>query len=147
MTDPITIIILAFQAVFAPDPAVTVPATIVVSPAPEAVSWAPPESWSLPVEETAPVVKPAKLSCKLERKGSNFVAVIVADAAYSVDYELMLQSKGSNTLKVKRTDVFEVAPGSNRLDLNANLKIGKQKITGELTLHGKDGSDATCAVK
>ena len=154
MSDPITVIILAFQSIFAPAPAVAVPppppvpATVIVAATPGVPSWAPPISMSLPVEETPPIPapRPAQLSCSLERKGSGFVAVVVADASYSIDYDLVLRSNGSNKLSVKKHGEFDLTAGKNRQDLNSSISIGGQKILGELTLHGSNGRDTSCSI-
>lgn len=148
MSDPFTAVLFALQSLFAPAPAIDMAA---LQAAPSALSasagpsWAPPQNWSLSQIETKEAGQVPRFRCELKRQGDSFAAVIVADAAFSVDYELKLHSSGANTLKVTRSDTLSVTKGSNTIDLNARLRVGKQKVMGELTLAGSGDRHATCA--
>lgn len=148
MSDPFTAIVFALQALFAPAPAIDMAAPQAAPPARSAAagpSWAPPANWSLSQLEKLEAGQVPRFRCELKRQGDSFSAVIVADAALSVDYELKLHSSGANTLKVTRSDTLSVTEGSNTIDLNARLRVGKQKVMGELTLAGSGDRHATCA--
>lgn len=106
--------------------------------------------------ETTPPVNPdtsntvvvaSELSCALEHKGDNFVAVVEADASYAIQYELKLKSTGSNVMRFTRRDEFEVAPGSTRKDLSANVRVNGQKVTGDLILRTADHADVHCTTR
>ena len=164
MSDPFTAIWMALQATFAPVPPAVVPD---VPPAPAQItssvtqklsnhpSWYASVYWDEAAQAPIPAVRPdiiktpvvvdklPKLACTLEQKGNKFVAVVVADASYSIDYSLVLKSKGSNSLNIKKSDEFDVKAGRNRIDLDTNIKVAGQKISGDLTLI-QDGRKVHC---
>lgn len=114
----------------------------------QATFSAAPEATPPAKPDTPPAIETVgELSCALERKGDDFVAIVEADASYAIQYELKLQSTGSNVMRFTRRDAFEVAPGSTRKDLSANVRVRGQKVTGDLILRTADHPDVHCANK
>ena len=108
----------------------------------------PPPPQEIQSQATAGKTEVAKtLSCALEHKGNDFVAIIEADASYAIAYELKLQSTGNNVMRLTRRDAFDVQPGSNRKELSANVRVSGQKVTGDLTLSAADHPDVHCTNK